>query len=308
MTQNLFILGFSLFLLIKGSALANKYSIRLAEAFRLSKYVIGFIIVALISILPETFVSINAAIKGIPEFGLGTLFGSNVADLSLIFAIIIIYSGRGIKVESKIIKNINVYPFFLLLPLILGIDGHFSRLDGVVLVLVGAIFYYLIFRNYDDVPTQTKHQSWKSFLQLLGSLFLLFIGAHFTVEAASKLAIDIGVSPIITGMFIVALGTTMPELFFSLRSVKNENDNLAVGDILGTVLADATIVIGILALINPFYFPLKIIYLTGVFMLIASFVLIRFIHSGKILSTKEGYTLFLFWCSYILFEVLINKI
>lgn len=308
MIQNLFTFAFSLFLVIKGATLATRYSARLAESFRLSKYVVGFIIVALISILPETFVAINSALEGVPEFGLGTLFGSNIADLSLIFTIITLYAGRSIKIESKILKDIDIYPLFLLLPLLLGIDGHFSRLDGSVLIIVGAIFYYMIFKNSpEDGQTFGRHSRYKSSFQLIFSLFILLVGAHFTVISASDLAFSIGVDPILIALFVVGIGTTMPELFFSIKSVKNESDGMAVGDILGTVLADTTIVVGIIAMISPFYFPIKIIHITGAFMLVASIVLLRFMRSHKSISKREGYILFIFWIIYAVVEFLVNK-
>lgn len=128
MINSLFIFIVALLMVIKGATMATKYSAKLAESFNISKYIVGFIIVAFISILPETLISINSAIGGIPEFGLGTLFGSNIADLSLIFAILIIYARRGIKIESKVLKNIRLYPFFLLLPLLFGLNGHYSRM------------------------------------------------------------------------------------------------------------------------------------------------------------------------------------
>jgi cation:H+ antiporter len=147
MFTNLFVFALSLFLVIKGATLATKYASKLAKGFRLSEYTIGFIIVAVISILPETFISINSAIQGIPSFGLGLLFGSNVADLTLVFAIITLIDGRGIKIESKILKNNRIFPFFLILPLLLGLDGYFSRLEGAALIIAGSIFYYLAFKN-----------------------------------------------------------------------------------------------------------------------------------------------------------------
>ncbi len=93
MIDDVFILAVSLFMIIKGATLATRYAALLADSYRLSKYVVGFIIVAVISILPETFVAINSALSGVPSFGLGTLFGSNIADLTLIFALIILLSG-----------------------------------------------------------------------------------------------------------------------------------------------------------------------------------------------------------------------
>src|SRR3989339_1180589 len=144
---NFLIFTFSLFIVIKGATLAIKYSSKIAESFNLSKYIIGFIVIALISILPETLISINSALSGMPEFGLGTLFGSNIADLTLIFAILIILAGRGMKIESKVLKNVRFYPFFLLLPIIFGLNGHYSRIEGAALIVAGALFYYLVFRN-----------------------------------------------------------------------------------------------------------------------------------------------------------------
>ena len=108
-------------------------------------------------------------------------------------------------------------------------------------------------------------------------------------------------------MLVVGLGTTMPELFFSLKSVKKHADSLAIGDILGTVLADATIVVGVLALINPFAFPPKIIYITGSFMVVASFVLFHFMRSGRTLSRREASMLFIFWLVFVLVEFIISK-
>lgn len=308
MFNNAFIFIVALYMVVKGSTMATNYAGRLAESFRLSKYTVGFIIVAVISILPETFIAINAAIKGIPSFGLGMLFGSNIADLTLIFAILVFFAGRSLKVESKILKNHIIYPFILLFPLILGLDGYFSRIEGIVLILAGAIFYYLALRDGTDgtVPVVTGNGRYKSIAMLLVSMAVLLIGAHFTVTSATSVANSLGVSPILVGMLIVGLGTTMPELFFSLRSIKKKDDSLAIGDLLGTVLADATIVVGILALVNPFAFPQKIIYITGVFMVLASFMLFRFMRSGRALTRREAWMLFAFWVVFVVVEFIAN--
>ncbi|MDD4271743.1 MAG: hypothetical protein PHF50_02970 [Patescibacteria group bacterium] len=309
MLESLLILIASLFFLVKGATLATKYAISLAESCRLSKYVIGFIVVAMISILPETFVAINSAIEGIPAFGLGALFGSNVADLTLVFAIIIAFLGRGVKIQSSILKNNIIYPFLLLIPLLLGLNGHYSRWEGLTLIIAGSIFYFLVFKNSVCRSPAENHAKnfYKNLLFLILSMAILLAASHFTVISAKELARSLGVSPILIGMLIVSLGTVMPELIFSLKSVKKNHDSLAIGDILGTVLADATIVVGILALAGPFYFPKKIIYSTGSFMVIASFLLFYFMRSGKVLSKKESNLLFLFWLVFILVEFFINR-
>src|SRR5574343_274455 len=207
MIENLLIFIFSFLLVVKGATLATKYSAKLAENFHFSKYIVGFIIVAFISILPETLISINSAISGIPEFGLGTLFGSNIADLSLIFAILIIYAGRGMKIESKVLKNVRLYPFFLLLPLLFGLNGHYTRIEGVFLIIAGIIFYYLVFKNGIDVSVNLRDSNgkYKSLLFLIISMVLLLVGSHFTVTSASALAHALKISPILIGMLVVSL-------------------------------------------------------------------------------------------------------
>lgn len=150
MITNIFILACSLAVIMKGATWATRYAALVAESFRLSKYIVGFIIIAVISILPELFIAIDSVLIGNPSFGLGTLFGSNIADLTLVFAVIILLVGRGLKVESKILKNRKLYPLFLFLPLVLGFDGFYSRSDGLALAIIGCIFYYLALKDGVD--------------------------------------------------------------------------------------------------------------------------------------------------------------
>jgi len=309
MIENLFILIVSIFLIVKSSTLATKYSAKIAESFNISKYIVGFIIVAVISIFPETLISINSAIAGIPSFGLATLFGSNIADLTLVFAIIVFLARRSVKVESKILKNNIIFPFLLIVPIVLGFDGYYTRGEGLVLVLVGIIFYILAFKdsiNDDNIEIEPalKKDRLKNILLLILNTGILLLGAHFIVNSAIKLAFDLKINSIFIGMFIVGLGSVIPELLFALKSIKNNHDSLAIGDILGTVLADATIVVGVLALIKPFSFPERITHTVGIFMVISSFILFHFMRTGKKLSKKEGLLLLLLWLFFVLIEIL----
>lgn len=303
---DLFFLCISLLLVIKSSDYAIKYSSKLAHSLRLPTYVVGFIIVAIISILPETFISIDSALRGIPSFGLGTLFGSNVADLTLIIAIILFFTTQGIRVGSKILESNKWYPFFIALPIFAGIDGYYSRLEGLFLVVAGAFFYYVTFRkNYaQGAPEIEEHSQFhiKDFMQLLASMALLLFGAHLTVQYSTSFAHTMGINSFLVGMFIVGLGTTLPELIFSIKAVRHKESNLALGDILGTVISDATIAVGAIALISPFAFPQRIIYVTATFMLIATLLLFTFMRSGKNLSKKEALFLFLFYIIFALTE------
>ncbi len=307
MVNDLFIFTVALLLVIKGATFSTRYAARLADSLRLSKYAVAFIFIAVVGVLPEAFISISSALKGIPSFGLSVIFGSNIADLTLLFAVIIFLTRHEIKVESNIIRH-EIFPFLMLLPIVLGLDGHYSRLDGAALIIAGAIFYYVSFRDGVDgsIPAGDGHKIKNLFL-LLFSMAVLLVGAHFTVSSVTSIAGYIGISPVLIGMFVVGLGTTMPELFFSIKSIKKQDDSLAIGDILGTVLTDATILVGLMALIIPFTFPKRIIYVTGFFMVAAAFILFHCMRTGRKLSKKEAFMLLTFWVLFAAVEFIVNQ-
>ena len=311
MILQILIFAVSIFLIIRGATLSTKFSGRIAKSFNLSNYVVGFLIVAVISIIPEAFVAINSAISGVPSMGLGTIFGSNIADLTLVFAIVVLVAGRSLKIESKILKSNLIYPFFFLIPIALGIDGAYNRGEGLCLIIAGVIFYYLAFHQSQEGEEKKSKIKFdkkikKDILYFVLSLLVLLVGSHFIVESGVKIAEHLTISPAVIGLFFIGLGTVIPELLFSISAVKKDQDSLAIGDLLGTVLADATILVGLIAFIKPFEFPIKIIYIAGIFMFAAAFMLYYLMRSGKILSKREGYLLILFWLIFVLMEVTIH--
>ncbi len=308
MITQIFIFTAAILVVMRGAMLSTKYAALLARSFHLSQYTVGFIVVAIISILPETFIALNAALEGVPEFGFGMLIGSNVADLTLIVALITLYARRPLHVESKILVSHALYPFLLLIPIVLGLDGHLSRVEGAALMIAGLVFYILTLKHTSgaEAKSEPRARRARDILLLILGIALLLIGAHFTVSAASALALMWGVSPVLIGMLIVGLGTTIPELSFSIHAIKHAHDSLALGDVLGTVLADATIVVGLLALLSPFTFPTTIIYVAGVFMVSAAFILFSFMRSGRMVTSKEAFVLIVFWLTFVLIECIVN--
>ncbi|MDD3887625.1 MAG: hypothetical protein PHN19_02520 [Patescibacteria group bacterium] len=300
---------FSLFVVIKSADMAIKYSSNVASSFRFSKYILGFLVVAAVSVLPELLVSVSSAIQGIPAFGLGTLFGSNVADLSLIIAIVVFFSKKGVKVESKILKDNLKYIFIILIPLFFGLNGYYARWEGVLLILSGLLFYILIFKKSTKKNKKVSYNfSYKNLFFLIISLLFLLVASNFTVKFGILLANGFKINPIIIGMFFVALGTTLPELFFSIKAVRNKAEGLALGDILGTVITDATIVLGITVVIMPFSFDARLIFVTGFFMLFAMILLFIFMKTERILTKREAFFLLLFYFVFVATEIFFRKL
>lgn len=298
----------ALAIVIKSAEYAIRYSTKIANNLKIPKYIVGFLIVAIISALPETLIGIDSALQGTPSFGLGTLLGANVADLTIIFAIPIFLCSRCLTVKSKIIKHFKLYIFMIALPVIFGFNGYYSRWEGIILVLAGFYFYYALFwRNRESIVKNDGYFSWKYFSFLLLSMMVLLVGANFTVKFGVSLAESLNVHPIIVGLFFVGLGTTLPELLFSIKALKQKQDELAIGDMMGMVITDSTIVVGILALISPFAFNPRIIYITGSFMVLASIVLLYFMRTGKSLNKKEAIVLVLFYLLFVLAELFANR-
>jgi cation:H+ antiporter len=158
----------ALYAVIHSADLSIRFAGRLATSFHLSKFVVGFLLVAIISILPETFIAVSSALQGTPSFGLGTLFGSNVADLSLVFALVIIISGRDLRVQSQVIKNSLLHVGMMIIPIAFGFDGHYSRAEGLALIILGLLFYLYVIRTN---PSTHFHDS----LQFLSCCWRLLV-------------------------------------------------------------------------------------------------------------------------------------
>jgi cation:H+ antiporter len=302
----------SLFILVKSAHYAVIYSSRVAKIFHISEFIIGFFLVAFIAILPEATIAIISAINGIPEFGLSTLFGSKVADLSLVFGIIAIFSIGGIKIKSEVLKKNFFYLILLLIPIILGFDGHLSRLDGMILVLSGLIFFLTLYIQNGRVKMNFR-SVWnkevaKSLFFVFLSLAVLITSSHYIVKFGVNLSNDLMIPAFFIAITFIAISTCLPELIFSLNAVRTKRYELALGDILGSVVIDVTIIIGIIALLNPFSFNSSIVYVTGTMMFLAGLLVVRFISTGKVLSKKEGIYLVMFYILSLMIEFMVNYI
>lgn len=309
---NLILFLVFLFILIKCADYAIKYSSRLSKALHFPEFIVSFFIIALITVLPEATISIISAFKGKPELGLGTLLGANVANLTLVFGIVALFSSGGIKVKSKILSNNFYYIVLLLFPLLLGFDGKFSRIDGLILVLLGLLFFVKIYADSRRFRKKFNHAERESFFKSLSFLILslgvLLLGAFFTVKFAINFALDAKLPAIIIGLTIIALGTCLPELIFSIRAVRNNRDELALGDVLGSVIIDSTIVLGLVALIFPFSYNPQNIYIAGTAMALAGIFTAIFMKSDKSINKKEGIMLILFYILFVFTEFLVNSI
>lgn len=307
----LFLLVF-LAILIKTVEYAIKYSSRLAKLLHLPEFIVSFFIIALISVLPEATISIISAIRGEPGMSLGTLLGSNLVDLTLIFGLVALFSPNGIRVKSKILQNNFFYLILLAFAVVLGSDGSFSRIDGIILLCSGLLFFVKIYLESRRFRKKFNHDQkghlFRDLSLLVLSLIIILIAASFTVKFSLEFAQDIKIPTLLIGITILAVGTCLPELVFSMKAIKENKDGLALGDILGTVITDATIILGIVIIISPFSYNVSNLYVTGGALFLAGVLVTFFMKSEKTINKIEGILLILFYLSYVFIEFFMNRV
>ena len=313
MIENLFLMFIFLFVLVKSADYSIKYSKIVSRKIHLSEFIVSFFIVSIISSLPEGTIAIISALKGLPKFGLGALIGSNVADLLLVFGLAAFFSGeKGVSFKSRMLKRDFFYLSILFFPVLSGLDGNYSVLDGFILVIAGLSFFFSLYLQSKKFKKEMHHLGYWDFIRyivlLLSSLVTLVLSANYVIKYGTLLANAINIPPILISLTLISIGNCLPELIFSIKAVRGSRDQLALGDILGTVIIDETIYIGISALINPFSFDILTIYVTGFAMFFAGVVSTIFLNTDKKLSKREGKVLLICYAVYLVIEVIINKV
>jgi len=258
----LFIFGGSIGLFIGAEGLvrgATSLAIRLG----ISPLVVGLTVVAFATSSPELVVSIEAAIEGNPGIVVGNVVGSNICNIALILGLAAMISP--ISVKSQVVKReIPIMIVVSIILLLILADDTISRIEGIFLVL-GIISYIILSYTYsikekdnievikefaDSIP-KSPYKIWQALLLVLtGSLFLVY-GSNMFVDGAIAVAEKFEVSQAVIGLTIVALGTSLPELATSIvASFKNEND-IAIGNAVGSNIFNILSILGISSLIRP---------------------------------------------------------
>ncbi len=243
----------------------------LARNMGVSPLVVGLTIVGFGTSAPEMLVSAMASVRGNPSLAIGNAIGSNIANVGLILGLTaMIYP---LKVERITLKReFPVLGFIMLLTLALMWNLNLSRVDGVVLagallLLVGAMVALGLARGEsdpiaasltDEVPEGISTRAALGWT-LLG-LTLLPLSAHILVNGAVTLALIVGVSEAVVGLTIVALGTSLPELAAAATSALRKQDDLAIGNILGSNMFNLLGVLGIAALVHPLSFDAVLLH------------------------------------------------
>ena len=239
-------------MLVKGSDWFVDGAASIAAKFRIPQIIIGLTIVAMGTSAPEAAVSITAASAGSADITVGNIVGSNILNVLVILglsaAIIAVPIGKSTqKIDAPFMIGISA--IFLLL----GWDGTITRLDGVILLVFFVSYIgYMIWEalHSNEEPEEIKDMKiWQMILATVGGLALVVWGADVAVDAATELATIFGMSERFIGLTVVALGTSLPELFTSVTAARKGNADIAIGNIVGSNIFNILFVVGLSSMI-----------------------------------------------------------
>lgn len=287
-----------LFLLIWSADRFIEGASSVARTLGISPLIIGMLVIGFGTSAPEMIVSATAAFKGNPGLGIGNALGSNITNITLVLGLTAIFFV--LPVHSRLLKQeIPLVLSTAILAWLLMADGFFSRFDSIILIIVMVIVLaWMMYSATKDRKTHdplvdettdglTDQMPMKQsiFWTILG-LLLLLISSNLLVYGASNIASIMGVSDLVIGLTIVAIGTSLPELAATISSARKGETDLAVGNIVGSNLFNTLTVLPIPALIQPLKIPGDVLNRDIWVMLAATVILLVFCFG---LSSKSRY-------------------
>lgn len=303
----LVILTFGADFLVKGAS-------SLAGSLGISPLVIGLTVVAFGTSAPEMSVSVSSAFKGSAEIAVGNVVGSNICNVLLILGLSAI--AASLVVQKQLVKfDIPIMIYASLIVLLMSIDGQISRIDGVL--LFAGIVAYTVFlirearregvavvEGADDI--EPPQPLWKNAILIIVGLAMLVLGSQWLVDGAVAIAKYFGLSELVIGLTIVAVGTSLPELATSvMASLKGERD-IAVGNILGSNIFNIGAVLGLSGMVAPQGLPVahtSLLVDIPVMILVALICLPVFL-ANYIITRLDGVTFVVCYVAYVVYLVL----
>ncbi|MEA3498119.1 MAG: calcium/sodium antiporter [Campylobacterota bacterium] len=278
--------------LIYGADYIIEESERIALHFNISSFIIGATLIALGTSLPEMAVSMSASVKGSGDIAVANVIGSTIFNISLVLGTVFLIA-KSIKPKRDLFAKDSAWSLFpILIFILMSIDGKLSQLDGFIfLTLMGAYLLFLIQSNQmeeiDEDLANEKFAWGKTLLFLFIGFIFVVGGANFAIDSAGNIARDFGVSEWLIGLFLVAFGTSLPELTVAIKAARANNADMAIGAIIGSNVANFTMVLGLSSLISPLNVDLNANFFDVMAALIVSVMLV-FITANKLYNKSAG--------------------
>jgi len=283
--------------LICGADMLIKQSERIAFHFHISEFVIGATLIALGTSLPEMAASMSASFYNKADMAISNIIGSNIFNITLVLGLVFLIAKRIQPKRDMFISDSAWLMLPVLLFLVVLYDGTISRFDGVLLALV-MVAYLLFLRSntqkYQIELDKDLKQEPFGWIQTLSLLLLGFIfvvgGANFAISSGSNIALSFGVSEWIVGLVLISFGTSLPEIVVSILAAKKNKADMAIGNIVGSNLANIAVAVAAAAMVAPIGIDIRVNAYDIFVMCIATIALV-FIMANKFYNKAAGIVL-----------------
>jgi len=287
---------------------------KIAKFLGWKEFVVSFLVMAIIGSLPNLFVGISSALHGIPELSFGDNIGGNVIDMTLAVALAALFAKNGIPAKSRTINNSLIFTSIAAaMPIFLGWDGIISRIDGIILISFFVFYMVWLFSKKDRFvkvceDNQTIEESFERSLsgvfKVIFCLIIFAIASDLIVKSAMYFAETFDVSVMIIGLFVLGLGNCAPEIFFAISTARKGLEWMILGSLMGSVVSCATMVTGIVAIINPIHVSnFSSFLIARIFLFIAIFFFFIFIKTDNCINKKEAAFLLFVYIFFIISEI-----
>jgi len=283
--------------LIWGAEMLINQSERIALKFKIPEFIIGATLIALGTSLPEMAASIAASMNGKPDIAIANVIGSNILNITLVLATVFIISKKINPSRDFFAKDSTWALVPVLVFILMILDGVISRFDAALLLLLMGAYLLFLLQDAKNIPEEDLEDLdegtflWAKVIPILFAGFILVIvGAHFTVESASEIARDFGISEWIIGIIMISLGTSLPELVVSISAAMRGKVDMAIGNIIGSNMANTSVVLGAAAMVNPMAINASM-YLFDIATMIVATLLLVFITANKLYNKSAGISL-----------------
>lgn len=282
--------------------------LQLSVKLRLSSFIIGFVILGMATSIPELVLGLNSLIGNIPTLSLGNILGASIVLLSLVAGLSIICNKKVCVLCSLKKKELFFLNTIVILPFLLSIDGLLSRTDALFLIFLFIVYFFFVFLknnrpqyNIDVRKPKTQEETRKALGLLVLGLIVLLLSARYIVDISQDLLTFLSISPLIIGALFFSIGTNLPEFVFVYKSLKKKGrGNLVFGDILGSAMGNS-LVIGIIAFLNPIAVKdIKNLLIGGIFLAITLLFFSIFAISNKYITRREGFSLIAIYIAFVL--------
>tara|TARA_B100001248_G_scaffold65099_1_gene45502 strand:- start:788 stop:1726 length:939 start_codon:yes stop_codon:yes gene_type:complete len=301
---------FGVILLSQGGDLLTKSSVDISFKLSIPKIIIGMTVVSFATSAPELIVSLNATLDGLPNFAIGNVLGSNIANIGLVLGIITIIYPISLKQRFYYTDFPLLIISTVLFYYVIFTESQISRVEGIILVIaITLILFYLFFYQKNDQSEfseeldKDKISIFKSFLYILFSGSLLWLGSETLIKSSVSVANKLEISERIISITMVAIGTSVPELAASIvASLKKQND-LSIGNLIGSNIFNLLVVIGITSSIIPINgIDKSIINNDMLWVVLFSVIIFPLAYLGKrsVLTRKKGIILLALYLIFII--------